>query len=62
MVCMFCYVQVAVDYCKNTRMFIGPVEGSIFIRNCENCVITVACRQFRTRWVLLVAFWVFLSW
>eukprot|EP00741_Cyanophora_paradoxa_P004980 tig00000842_g4828.t1 len=41
--------QVSVDCCKNCRFFIGPVEGSIFFRNCDDCVITVACAQFRTR-------------
>ena len=30
-------------------MFIGPIKSSIFIRDCENCIIHVACQQFRCR-------------
>lgn len=41
--------QVFVDYCKNTRVFLGAVCGSIFIRNCENVVIKACCQQLRTR-------------
>jgi hypothetical protein len=41
--------QVLVDRCTNCRLFIGPVAGSFFIRTCVGCVVTVACRQFRTR-------------
>ena len=38
-----------VDKCYNTTFFIGPIKGSIFFRDCENCKITVACSQFRCR-------------
>eukprot|EP00742_Colponemidia_sp_Colp-10_P004634 GILJ01004945.1.p2 GENE.GILJ01004945.1~~GILJ01004945.1.p2 ORF type:complete len:311 (-),score=61.25 GILJ01004945.1:101-1033(-) len=41
--------QVFIDYCKNCKIFIGPVDGAVFARNCDDCVFTVACRQFRTR-------------
>jgi len=30
-------------------MFIGPVTASIFIRDCENLTVHVACQQFRCR-------------
>lgn len=41
--------QVMVDQCKNTTLIIGPVRGSIFVRDCENMIIHVACQQFRCR-------------
>lgn len=41
--------QVQVDYCKDCKILIGPVGGSIFARNCERCVIFAACQQLRTR-------------
>lgn len=41
--------QVQIDDCKNCRFFIGPVDGSFFVRNSTNCTFTVACRQFRAR-------------
>merc|ERR1712093_366174 len=40
---------VSVDKCSNCRLFIGPCESSVFIRNLENCDVVVACQQFRTR-------------
>ena len=39
--------QITMDDCVNTRIVIGPVKGSFFLRNCHNCHVTVACRQFR---------------
>ncbi|GLE04457.1 hypothetical protein PINS_up013399 [Pythium insidiosum] len=41
--------QVQVDNVTNSRLFIGPCSESVFVRNCSNCVITVACKQLRTR-------------
>ena len=41
--------QVLADYLKDCRIFIGPSAGSVFLRNCENCSITVAAKQLRTR-------------
>ena len=41
--------QVQADRLTNCRVFLGPTEGSVFVRNCENCEFTVACRQLRTR-------------
>jgi protein XRP2 len=41
--------QVMVDQCKNSKLMIGPCQGSVFFRDCENCTIYVACQQFRCR-------------
>ena len=41
--------QVLVDGVRDSHVFIGPTESSVFLRNCERCVFTVACRQLRTR-------------
>ena len=38
-----------VDNCKNTTFVIGPVKGSIFVRDCTDCKVSVACSQFRCR-------------
>jgi len=40
---------ITIDRCTNTKFFIGPVKGSIFIRDCTDCEISVACSQFRSR-------------
>jgi len=34
---------VTVDRCKNTKFYIGPIKSSIFVRDCQNCEITVSC-------------------
>ena len=41
--------QIQIDKCTNTKFFIGPIKGSIFVRDCKDCEISVACSQFRTR-------------
>ena len=41
--------QVLADYLTDCRIFIGPSAGSVFLRNCTNCSITVAAKQLRTR-------------
>ena len=41
--------QVLADYLTDCRIFIGPAAGSVFLRNCTNCSITVAAKQLRTR-------------
>lgn len=41
--------QIQVDYCKDSKIIIGPVNGSVFVRNCERCVIFCTCQQLRTR-------------
>lgn len=37
------------DKCTNCKFFIGPIKSSIFVRDCDNCEVTVACSQFRCR-------------
>ena len=41
--------QISVNRCKNTKFYIGPVKGSIFFIDCDDCEIAVACSQFRCR-------------
>lgn len=41
--------QVTVDLATNCRIFVGPCEGSVFLRDCAGCSVIVACQQFRTR-------------
>ena len=40
---------IMVDNCKNTTFIIGPVKGSINLRDCYDCIVSVACSQFRCR-------------
>ena len=37
------------DYCKDCHIVTGPVASSVFIRNCQDCVVVVACQQLRLR-------------
>ena len=41
----FCraFLQITIDKCKNCTFVIGPIKGSIFLRDCENCIVHVAC-------------------
>ncbi len=41
--------QVQMDYCSKTRVVMGPVNGSFFMRNCKGCRVAVCCQQFRAR-------------
>jgi hypothetical protein len=41
--------QMTVDNVTRSFLFIGPVQGSFFLRDCTDSVICVACRQFRTK-------------
>ncbi len=41
--------SVTIDDCVDCLIFIGPVESSIFIRNCQNCNCVFLSRQLRTR-------------
>jgi len=47
-VCDYCG-EISVDDTKDSRIFIGPTEASIFIRDTSNCKIVAACKQFRIR-------------
>ena len=37
--------QVQIDQCKDSKILIGPTEGSVFVRDCTDCEFTIACRQ-----------------
>ena len=38
-----------IDHCNNVRIVIGACETSIFIRDCNDCVLIAATQQLRTR-------------
>ncbi|CAM9745893.1 unnamed protein product [Ascophyllum nodosum] len=40
---------LTIDVCTDCRIFTGPCESSIFVRNCKNCTLVLACQQFRAR-------------
>ncbi len=40
---------VYVDDCIESRIRIGPVARTCFIKNCSDCIISVACQQFRAK-------------
>ena len=46
---MTALAQCSVDYCSSSFIFIGPCEGPVFIRSCQDCVIVSASQQFRLR-------------
>nr|XP_027205746.1 protein XRP2-like [Dermatophagoides pteronyssinus] len=49
-ICLYDYSNtVTIDDCRNCTFFIGPVIGSVVIRNCEDCRLMSASQQFRTR-------------
>ena len=41
--------QVTIDDAKRCEIIIGPCEDSVFVRDCEDCVVHAVCRQLRTR-------------
>ena len=41
--------QVTIDDAKKCEIVIGPCEDSLFVRDCEDCVVHAVCRQLRTR-------------
>lgn len=41
--------QVNVDFAEDCHIFIGPCESSVFLRDCKNCKVVVACQQLRLR-------------
>jgi len=34
--------QIFIDDCKECKVYTGPIEGSIFVRNCEKMQVTAA--------------------
>ena len=51
--------QIQVDRCKNTKFYFGPIKSSLFIRNCEDCELTVCCSQFRCRDITNCKIWLY---
>jgi hypothetical protein len=41
--------QITGDFINNSKLIIGPCAGSVFLRDCNNCTISVACSQLRLR-------------
>ena len=41
--------QVTLDACKRCKILIGPCEGPVFLRNCEECTLTIATRNCRSQ-------------
>ncbi|AIN97242.1 hypothetical protein LPMP_180610 [Leishmania panamensis] len=41
--------SMTVDDCEGGELVIAACEGSVFLRNCKNMTIHVACKQLRTR-------------
>ena len=41
--------QMTVDECVKCVIVCGPCEGSVFIRDCVDCVFFLSCGQFRMR-------------
>ena len=41
--------QVSIAECKNCRIVLGPVSGSVFLIELTDCVISVAAKQIRLR-------------
>eukprot|EP01065_Artemidia_motanka_P052441 TRINITY_DN9475_c3_g1_i1.p1 TRINITY_DN9475_c3_g1~~TRINITY_DN9475_c3_g1_i1.p1 ORF type:complete len:434 (+),score=134.50 TRINITY_DN9475_c3_g1_i1:85-1302(+) len=41
--------QITADKCEDCRFFVGPCEGSVFLRDCKRCVVICACAQLRMR-------------
>jgi len=41
--------QAQIDNVSDSKIFIGASADSVFVRNCSNCIFTVACGQLRTR-------------
>lgn len=41
--------QVQIDNVEGSRIFVAASSESIFVRDCTNCVFTIACKQLRTR-------------
>ncbi|KAK7198560.1 Tubulin binding cofactor C [Novymonas esmeraldas] len=41
--------SMTVDDCEGGELVVAACEGSVFLRNCKNMTIHVACKQLRTR-------------
>ncbi|GAB6032776.1 Protein Xrp2, variant 3 [Chamberlinius hualienensis] len=41
--------SVTIDDCVNCKIILGPIKGSVFIRNCKDSNFIISCQQFRIR-------------
>jgi len=41
--------QVTIDKCVGCTFVLGPVSGSVFLRDSSGCTLSAPCRQLRTR-------------
>ncbi|XP_075731559.1 protein XRP2 [Rhipicephalus microplus] len=41
--------SVTIDDCVNCNIVLGPTQGSVFLRNCNNVRLASACQQLRAR-------------
>jgi protein XRP2 len=41
--------QVTIDGCHGCRVLLGPVDGSLMLRECSGVRLSAVCRQLRTR-------------
>lgn len=48
---------VTADKLTGCRVLVGPVSGSIFVRDCVDCEFSIACRQLRLRDCEGCTFW-----
>ena len=44
-----CTAALQIDACENVTFVLGPCTGSVFIRDCKGCTVSLACQQLRTR-------------
>ncbi|KEG15102.1 Protein XRP2 [Trypanosoma grayi] len=53
--------SITVDDCEGGELIIAACEGSVFLRNCKNMTVHVACKQLRTRDCDHITFHIFAS-
>ncbi|KAG5481661.1 hypothetical protein CUR178_07014 [Leishmania enriettii] len=53
--------SMTVDDCEGGELVIAACEGSVFLRNCKNMTIHVACKQLRTRDCENISIYIFTS-
>jgi len=41
--------SITIEDCVDCKFIIGPVQGSIFFRNCDESLCLISCQQFRIR-------------
>ena len=40
---------MTIDRCYNCKFSMSAIKGSLFVRDCQDCVFTINCAQFRCR-------------